>query len=305
MSRANAVFLVLLSALGFGSIAFFAKVAYASGASPSALLALRFFLAVLMLGPLVWLKRLPLPRGGVLAGYVLMGILYTAQAQSYFNALLYASSGLVALLLYIYPVLVTLLAVLLGWERADKRSLVLTAVACLGLAITLGGKFEGRPAGIALGILAAAIYAVYILLGTKLSRDTHPLSASLVILATAAAGNTGIALVGGATLPGNTVGWIAIGAIALFSTGMAIAFFLVGVKVIGASQASILSTLEPVLTLTIGVLLLGEHVSGTQLFGGAMVLIAVSLLAQRPAAEPVDAGAEPQAVPLEQDTVIS
>ncbi len=79
------------------------------------------------------------------------------------------------------------------------------------------------------------------------------------------------------------MGWIAVGAIALFSTGMAIAFFLVGVKVIGASQASILSTLEPVLTLTIGVLLLGEHVSGTQLFGGAMVLIAVSLLAKRPA----------------------
>lgn len=286
MSRANAVFLVLFSALGFGSIAIFAKIAYASGASPSALLALRFALAVCMLAPLVWLKRLPLPRGGALAGYVLMGILYTAQAQSYFNALLYASSGLVALLLYIYPVLVTLLAVLLGWDKADRRSMALMSVACLGLAVTLGGKFEGRPAGIALGILAAAIYAVYILIGNKLSRGTHPLSATLVILATAAAGNTGLAMAGGASLPGSTTGWFAIGAIAMFSTGLAIAFFLIGVKVIGASQASILSTLEPVLTLTIGVLFLGEHVSGTQLFGGAMVLIAVSLLAQRPAVAP-------------------
>lgn len=283
MSRPTAIFLVLLSALGFGSIAFFAKIAYASGTSPSALLALRFGLAVFMLAPLVWVKRLRLPRGGVLAGYILMGCLYTAQAQSYFNALLYASSGLVALLLYIYPVLVTLFAVFLGWEKADRRSLVLTAMACLGLAVTLGGKLQGQPAGIALGILAAAIYAVYILIGNKLSRDTHPLSASLVILATAACGNTLLAMSSGTSLPGNFVGWMSIGAIALFSTGMAIAFFLTGVKVIGASQASILSTLEPVLTLTIGVLLLGEHVSGTQLFGGAMVLVAVGLLAQRPA----------------------
>ncbi len=298
MSRATAIFLVLLSALGFGSIAFFAKVAYASGTSPSALLALRFGLAVLMLAPLVWFKRLPLPRGGTLVGYILMGLLYTAQAQSYFNALLYASSGLVALLLYIYPVLVTVLAVLLGWEKADRRSLILTAAACLGLAITLGGKLQGQPAGIALGILAAAIYAVYILLGNKLSRDTHPLSASLVILATAAVGNTGLALAGGASLPGSSVGWIAVGAIALFSTGMAIAFFLTGVKIIGASQASILSTLEPVLTLSIGVLFLGEHVSGSQLLGGAMVLLAVSLLARRP-------GTAPQTDAAAQDTVAS
>ncbi len=296
MSRATAVFLVLLSALGFGSIAFFAKVAYASGTSPSALLALRFALAVLLLAPLVWFKRLPLPRGGALVGYILMGLLYTAQAQSYFNALLYASSGLVALLLYIYPVLVTLLTVLLGWEKANRRSLVLTAAACLGLAITLGGKLEGQPLGIVLGIVAASIYAVYILLGTKLSRNTHPLSASLVILATAAVGNTGLALAGGASLPGSSVGWIAVGAIALFSTGMAIAFFLTGVKVIGASQASILSTLEPVLTLTIGVLFLGEHVSGSQLFGGALVLGAVSLLAQRPAAVQESAVAAPDTV---------
>lgn len=285
MSRTTAIFLVLLSALGFGSIAFFAKVAYASGTSPSALLALRFALAVLMLAPVVWFKRLPLPKGGALAGYVLMGLLYTAQAQSYFNALLYASSGLVALLLYIYPVLVTLLAIFLGWEKADKRSLVLTTLACLGLAVTLGGKLEGQPAGIALGILAAGIYAVYILLGNKLSANTHPLSASLVILATAACGNIALAVASGAALPGTNVGWIAVSAIALFSTGMAIAFFLIGVKVIGASQASILSTLEPVLTLTIGVLFLGEHVSGSQLFGGAMVLAAVTLLAQRPAAK--------------------
>jgi drug/metabolite transporter (DMT)-like permease len=63
---------------------------------------------------------------------------------------------------------------------------------------------------------------------------------------------------------------------------MAIAFFLIGIKYIGAAQASIMSTLEPVITLCLGVALLGEAVSTGQLVGGAMVLTAVVLLAQRP-----------------------
>ncbi|MGH8808373.1 MAG: DMT family transporter [Noviherbaspirillum sp.] len=283
MSRQSAVALVLLSALGFGSIAIFAKIAYASGISPTMLLALRFVLAAAMLAPLVWMKRLRLPRGRALAGFALMGALYTAQAQCYFNALMHASSGLVGLLLYVYPVLVTMLAVAFGWEKLDRRTLMLLLLAIAGMAITLGGNLQGQPLGIALGLLAAAIYAVYIVLGGRLTQGTDPLAATLVIMAAAALGNGFFAFVGGSALPSGTTAWLAIAAIALFSTVIAIAAFLVGIKYIGAAQASIISTLEPVITICLGVALLGEAVSGGQLVGGAMVLAAVVLLARRPA----------------------
>src|SRR3569623_911802 len=134
------------------------------------LLALRFILAVGVLAPLVWLKRLPLPRGRALAGFALMGALYTAQSQCYFTALMHASSGLVGLLLYIYPVLVTMLAVAFGWEKPDRRSIMLTRLAIAGIAGTRGGDLAGEPLGIALGVLAAAVYAVYIVLGGRLSQ---------------------------------------------------------------------------------------------------------------------------------------
>lgn len=284
MSHRRAVILVLLSTLGFGSMGWFANIAYASGVTPSSLLALRFILASLFLLPVVWLKGWRLPRAGNLAGYILMGILYTAQAQSYFNALLYASSGLVALLVYVYPVLVTVLALLLGWEKADRRLFALLALACAGMAITLGGQQQGRAVGIVLGLMAAAIYSVYILLGRHLSQneqDTHPLAASVVILATAAIGNTGLALWHGVKLPASANGWLAVGLIALFSTALAIGFFLIGVKRIGASQASIFSTFEPVVTLVIGAAILKESVNTSQIFGGGLVLLAVILLALR------------------------
>lgn len=282
MPRHHAIALVLLSALGFGSIALFAKLAYADGVSPTMLLSLRFLLAAAFLAPLIRARRLPLPRGAALAGFVLMGCLYTAQSQSYFTALLHASSGLVGLLLYIYPVLVALLSLALGWDRLDRRTVLSLALAIAGIAITLGGDLQGQPLGIMLGVLAAAIYAVYILLGGRLTRGTDPLAATFVIMAAAALGNGSLALASGHAMPGSATAWLAIAAIALFSTVIAISAFLIGIKYIGASQASIISTLEPVITICLGVSFLGESVSVGQLVGGAMVLGAVILLAQRP-----------------------
>jgi drug/metabolite transporter (DMT)-like permease len=282
MSRRNAVFLVLLSALGFGSIGLFAKFAYTSGISPTMLLTMRFALAALLLAPVLVWQRIPLPRGRVLAGFVVMGMLYSAQSQSFFTALLHASSGLVALLLYVYPALVTIIALLLGWEKAERRTLCLLALALAGTAVTLGGKLEGEPLGIAMGLLAAVIYAIYILVGDKLTRGVHPLAATFVVLASAGVINGSMAIAGGADMPQGAVTWLAIGAIALFSTVLAIAAFLTGIKHIGAAQASIISTMEPVVTLILGVALLNESLSATQLLGGAMVLTAVILLARRP-----------------------
>jgi drug/metabolite transporter (DMT)-like permease len=105
---------------------------------------------------------------------------------------------------------------------------------------------------------------------------------ALILLSALAICNTMLAVAGGAALPGNATAWLAIGAIALFSTVMAVAAFLVGIKHIGAAQGSIISTLEPVITICLGVALLGESITATQLLGGAMVLAAVILLARRP-----------------------
>ena len=284
MPRYYAAALILLSALGFGSMAVFARIAYASGVSPTMLLALRFVLAVAILAPVVWIRRLRLPRGRALAGFALMGALYTGQSQCYFTALMHASSGLVGMLLYVYPVLVTMIAVALGWEKLDRRTAVLLLLAITGLAIMLGGDLQGEPLGIALGLLAATIYSVYIVTGGRITQGTDPLAGTLVIMAAAALGNGAFAAAGGSMLPAGTAAWLAVGAIALFSTVMAVAAFLAGIKHAGPAQASIISTIEPVITLCLGVALLGESVSGGQLAGGAMVLAAVVMLSLRPRA---------------------
>jgi drug/metabolite transporter (DMT)-like permease len=176
------------------------------------------------------------------------------------------------------------------------------ALAIGGMAITLGGKLQGQPIGIALALMAAGVYAVYILFGNSLAKskeNIHPLAACVVILGTAGMANSAIAVWQGVSLPGTATGWLAVGVIALFSTAIAIAAFFAGVAQIGAAKASIISTFEPVITMAFGVTLLGEKVSGTQLLGGAMVLAAVILLAQRSAPK-AEAMEETEAMPAAQ-----
>ena len=57
---------------------------------------------------------------------------------------MHLSSWLVGLLLYIYPVLVMLLALAFGWERLDRRICLLLTTAIIGLVIVLGGNLWGQ-----------------------------------------------------------------------------------------------------------------------------------------------------------------
>jgi len=90
----------------------------------------------------------------------------------------------------------------------------------------------------------------------------------------------GIALVRGPALPATVVGWSAVVAIALVSTVAAITWFFAGLKRIGPTQASTLSTVVPAVTVALAALILDERIALTQLVGGALSLVTVVLLAR-------------------------
>lgn len=70
-------------------------------------------------------------------------------------------------------------------------------------------------------------------------------------------------------------------AIALLSTVLAILTFFAGLQRLGAARASMLSTLEPVVTVILAALLLGEHVGLTQALGGGLILAGVLWLTRK------------------------
>ena len=69
--------------------------------------------------------------------------------------------------------------------------------------------------------------------------------------------------------------WFWLVTLALVSTVGAIIFFFAGLARLGPSVASILSILEPVVTVGLAAAVFGESLSAGQLLGGLLVLAAV------------------------------
>ncbi|HET9552291.1 MAG TPA: DMT family transporter [Anaeromyxobacteraceae bacterium] len=272
---------VVASALCFGSMPVFARMAYADGVDPQTLLLLRFAIAAAVVWAIFAAKRASLPRGKGLAMLVGMGAIgYAGQAFSYFTALTLASAGLVALLLYLYPVLVALLSWAVLRHPLSRLQLAAMALALGGSLLTIGRAGDGAPLGIGLGLLAALIYSVYILVGARLPADVTPTASTAVVTTSAAAVYAVAAAVRGVRLPVTPEGWLGVAAVAVVGTVMAIAFFLAGLERLGPVRSSIYSTLEPAFTLVLAVALLGERLTAARLGGGALILGAVLLLAR-------------------------
>ena len=285
---------IVASALAFGAMAILARVAYADGADIVTLLALRFSIAAVCLAVIARVRRITLPRGRDLAAVAALGgIGYGGQAATFFTALTLAPAGLVALLLYLHPALVAVLAALLLHERMPPAKLAALVIALVGLTFTVApalagetpGSFPNLSLGIGLGLAAAAIYSAYIIVATRLTERVTPLALSTVVVASAALVFAIAAAILGPHFPASIAGWAAAVGIALVSTVAAITLFFAGLARVGPTRASTLSTIEPAFTIVLAWMLLNERVGVLQALGGLMILGAVVMLARAPGDE--------------------
>jgi drug/metabolite transporter (DMT)-like permease len=276
-------FYCLASAAAFGAMGVFGKLAYDEGASVGTLLATRFVLAA----ALFWLLMVcaggardlrALSRRDVGIALALGAIGYGAQAGGYFAALERLDASLLSLLIYTFPVMVTVTAIALGRERANRRTAIALPLASTGLVLVLAGAAGALdPVGTLLGLGAAVVYSIYILSSEGVAERLGPRTLSTLVCTGAAMTLTLAGFAGGDLNPGgvSAAGLVWLGGLALVSTVGAIALFFAGLRRVGPTSASILSTLEPVVTVGLAFVVFGESLGPAQLAGGALVLLAV------------------------------
>ncbi len=280
--RSAGMLLILASATAFGAMPVFAYAAYRSGADPVSILFLRFGMAALLMSAWLFLRGARLPRGKTLLLLAGMGALgYAGQSFSYFTALTLAPAGTVALLLYTYPALVTILSVAVLRHPIRVREMLALGLAFAGIVLVVGFQPGGQGWGIFWALMAALIYSTYIIVGTAALRHTDSTTAAALISAAAAVTYAAAVLHRGLQLPGTAAGWAAVVCIAVISTVLATVTFFAGLKRIGPVQASMLSMAEPVVTLVFSCLLLGETLTGAKVAGGLLVVGAGLLLAYK------------------------
>jgi drug/metabolite transporter (DMT)-like permease len=285
--RSSGTALCLASGAAFGAMAVFGKLSYREGATVGTLLSVRFSLAAVLFWAIV------LARGGrhelrglgprsLAVGLGLGACAYALQSGCYFAALQRIDASLLSLLLYTFPAMVAAMAVALGRERLDARRLAALALALGGLVLVVAGAGTGNldPLGAALALAAAIVYTGYILVTDSVVARVRPLVLCALVSTGAAVSLTAGSAALGQLRPADVTvaGWGWLACLTVVCTVGAILLFFAGLQRVGPTTASILATVEPVVTVVLAFLVFGERLGAVQLAGGALVLSAVVVL---------------------------
>jgi drug/metabolite transporter (DMT)-like permease len=278
MKKLIGILLIAISAASFGTLAIFGRYAYADGMDTFTVLFIRFGISAIFMTIVLLLRKEHFPSRQIFAQLVGMGALgYVGQSFMYMTAIKYASAGLVALLLYLYPMFVFILSVIILHENVTSIKVISLALAVIGAALTVdpnGGQLKGALMAIA----AALIYSVYIIVGTNVMKHVSAVQSSTIIFASAGMVYGLLTFVNGAHFPASNSGWLAMLGIITLSTIIPVVTFLAGLERIGPTNAAMLSTLEPVVTVLLAAWLFGESLTPIVMVGGGLILTAVILL---------------------------
>ena len=292
--------LVILSAFGFSTLGVFGKMAFEDGFSLNQVLFWRFALALPVMILITFLFKARATSFRAFLPSVLLGVIgIGVEATLYFLTLQHLGAALTGIFLYLYPVFVALISHFFLSQKLGKRQWACVALALLGCILTsgIGSAHEAGavpspmqdPVGLTLGILTGAWYAVYLLVGAKLTKKEHPLTVSLGIV-------LGSFFIFGMlsfiettnghefVVPETPHAWMAILGLAMIASVVPFTTLYTGMKRVGALAASLLSTLELVFTIILAAVFLGENLTLIQTFGAGLILLSVlltSLLARQ------------------------
>ncbi|HUA44854.1 MAG TPA: DMT family transporter [Solirubrobacteraceae bacterium] len=278
----SGVALVLLSAACFGTLGVLTQLAYRSGVSVLGLICGRYMVAAAVLWLLVRVLRRPLPsHRGVLLGLVL-GAGYSVQALLFAASLKHLEAGLADLLYFAYPAMVAVGATVIRRERWSRRRGAALVAAGAGIGLVLTGGSAIDPVGVAFALAAAFGYAAYVIASSSLLKRIDPLVlAALLCTATATVLGPDALAHGELTARGGVDGVLLVVTAALVSTVLGIGAFLAGVRRLGASRASIVSSIEPALTAAFGFAAFGDRLGPVQMLGAGLVFASVPILELR------------------------
>lgn len=277
---------VLAATISISLSSIFAPFVYAQGSNPQTLTIFRFACFALVCGAWLALRGTPVTLSRRdLAHCVGAGIIYTIGSASLITAFAYIPITLSVLILYLFPLLTRL-----GESLFDRRWPSLAEIACLvvaliGLAICLGIALDQlNLPGLVFSVIAAfGVAGSFLWTGRKLpvvppTVTTFYMAVTGLVAALLFATATG----SWALPPAQTGAVLAMAAAALSFAGGFLGMF-VGVRLVGASRAAMVMNFEPVATIILAMLILGEILSITQLIGAALVIAAIVTAQRLPA----------------------
>lgn len=277
--RAVGILLVLLAKVAFAIGPIAAKLALENGSNTLTVVTLRGVIGAALMALLI-----PMSRQGfaidrdALRWCLVCGVFYALTVYGFIGSVAYVPVSIAVLIFFTHPILVAALAHLRGGDRLTTSKLLLAVAAFAGLALVLGPELGTLDrTGMALAALAAAAMCGMIMASAR--AQAHASSTQVNLYATAAstlAFALLTTLLSAWALPANRVGWLGIlGAGAGIGIGL-LAFFA-AFRRLGPVRATMLSNVEPLITILLAAAILGERLEPSRWAGVALVIAALVL----------------------------
>jgi len=267
----------LTAALSFSIADILLKVVYAAGMDTLTLVTLRGILVVAFFWAWLKIQRPPkwhTKREKWIA--VGLGILFAGMMYGLLKSISMLPVSIAILAYFVYPLLTGIGGAITGVDHLSWRAMLSAVTAFGGLGLMLGADIGNLSwAGLAYAF-GAAMCRVLSLLGTRAwlagtdARVTTWYSmvpSTLLFLA-------GSIAVGEWHVPQTNVGWWAFIGISILST-LSTLMIYVSTNRVGPFRTAFVMNLEPLLTMVLSMVLLGEHLTPVQLLGAAIMLAAL------------------------------
>ena len=273
--------------LGLGLAMVLSRFAYEAGANGLALGTARavFIVPALYLFCHFTRRSLRLPRGDWLhcAG---LGFFTAMGFYGHIGAIEYISVGLAAVLFFTFPPMIGVLHATVAREPPGLVKSLALVVAFGGVALMLGVSFDSAdPRGIILALVSGACVGWNTFWTARRVPHVDGVVAVFHMSTVAFVVLVSVTLVSGkALLPEGGVGWTATAALVALQA-LSLPLFYLGLPRIGSLKAGMIGNVQPVFSIVLAFLILGELMTPAQLAGAALVLGGIWMM-QRADAKP-------------------
>ena len=268
------ILLIAISSLVIAFVPSFAKLAYEGGATPSAVVAARYPVSFVVLiaiglisGTRIWAVRATLRHSFIAGAFALI------VGFGFMGSVAYIDVSLAILIFYLHPVFIGIYGHFAGTHRFHRVQVAGATVAILGLALALAVDFDRLdPLGLGLAFMGAIGATVMILVNSRTTIEIGVIRANLQMTVFAGVLTALVVpAVGNFQLPQTGLGWFSlVGAAGGITIGFLL--FFAAVPALGATRATLISILEPVFSVLVALILIGETLTPVQWIGVAFVV---------------------------------
>ena len=279
---AKGVLCTLSSAVIFGFTPILVRLTYDGGANGITIAFLRAWLALPLLYLLVRRRHLSLKlsRSECRTVLLLGAVGSAATTLSLYMSYNFISVGMATTLHFIYPLLVSLGCVLFFHQKLRSFQVAALFLGCAGIALFMDFHTAGGAAGILLALMSGLFYAFHIsYISASGIQDMYffKLSFYLCLVMGAVCGAFGLAT-GNLTFDLSATAWGYALIVSFLTSVGAISLLQFGIRLTGPCTAAILSTLEPITSVILGVALLGEELTSPKGLGCLLILASVTVV---------------------------